>query len=101
MSQLGIGTAATTAYVNSKPTLTAATAEQAIIDEKYVADFLSVEAYDDWRRTGFPTLALAQNPYVPYIPRRWPYPSSELLSNPQPQQKATTADHVWWDTRTN
>ena len=101
MSQLGVAAADQTTYISTKPALVAGSAEEQIIDEKYVADFLSVEAYDDWRRTGFPTLTIAQNAYVPYIPRRWPYPSGEILANPQPQSGATTKDHVWWDTRTN
>ncbi len=97
LSLLGVSTADQATYINSRPTLTAANGIQQIIYEKYVAGFLSVEVYDDWRRTGFPALTSAQNPFVPYIPRRWPYPSSELLANPQPQQSATTADRVWWD----
>jgi hypothetical protein len=69
-----------------------------IITEKYVADFLSPETYNDWRRTGFPRLRLVQNAYVDYIPRRWPYSFSEVLTNPQPEQEGvTTASRVWWD----
>jgi hypothetical protein len=97
MSQLGVNAAAQTTFINALPALTAANAESQIIGQKYVADFLSTEAYDDWRRTGFPVLTLAQNAFVTYIPRRFPYPSSELTANPQPQQSATTADRVWWD----
>ncbi len=82
MSLLGIGTAAQNAYIASRPLLTASNAIQQIITEKYVADFLSLETYNDWRRTGFPALTLAQNPYVNYIPRRWPYSSTEILTNP-------------------
>lgn len=99
MSMLGISTAAQTAYIASRPALTATNALMQIIDEKYVADFLSIETYNDWRRTGFPVLQLAANAYVNYIPRRFPYSSEELLTNPQPQQSATTADRVWWDTK--
>jgi len=97
MSLLGVSAVDQTTYITAKPALTTANGIQEIISEKYIADFLSVEAYNDWRRTGFPVLTLAQNAFVNYIPRRWPYPSSELLANPQPQQKATTADRVWWD----
>jgi len=97
MSLLGVSTADQNTYISSRPALTATNAIQQIITEKYVADFLSLETYNDWRRTGFPQLTLAQNPYVNYIPRRWPYSSTEILTNPQPQQSATTADRVWWD----
>ena len=99
MSLLGIASGAQNAYINSRPLLTASNGIEQIITEKYVAGFLSIETYNDWRRTGFPVLMLAQNPYVNYIPRRWPYSSTEILTNPQPQQTATTADRVWWDTK--
>ncbi|HEX9510499.1 MAG TPA: SusD/RagB family nutrient-binding outer membrane lipoprotein [Puia sp.] len=98
MDMLGVSTTAKTVYIASRPLLTAANAIQQIITEKYMADFLSPETYNDWRRTGFPNLTLAQNAYVNYIPRRWPYSSTEILSNPQPEQKGvTTASRVWWD----
>ena len=100
MTQLGVDGST---YYGNLPLLSAegVDAEGQIIGQKYIADFLSVEAYNDWRRTGYPSIPLAQNPYVNYIPRRFPYASTELLANPQPQQSATTKDHVWWDTRTN
>lgn len=100
MSQLGVDG---TTYYNNLPLLNAPliNAEEQIISQKYIADFLSVEAYNDWRRTGYPNISVAQNAYVPYIPRRFPYASTEILANPQPQQSATIKDHVWWDTRTN
>ncbi|HWK08291.1 MAG TPA: SusD/RagB family nutrient-binding outer membrane lipoprotein [Puia sp.] len=98
MDMLGISTTAKAVYIASRPLLTATNAIQQIITEKYVADFLSPETYNDWRRTGFPSLTLAQNAYVNYIPRRWPYSSTEILSNPQPEQQGvTTASRVWWD----
>lgn len=100
MSLLGVSQTAAQNYINNRPALTAANAIQQIINEKYVAGFLSIEPYNDWRRTGFPVLTLAQNAYVNYIPRRWPYSSTEILANPQPEQQGiTTQNHVWWDTR--
>nr|WP_295870078.1 SusD/RagB family nutrient-binding outer membrane lipoprotein [uncultured Chitinophaga sp.] len=99
MDMLKVDGAAAQAYINSRPALTAANGIKEIIYEKYVAGFLSIETYNDWRRTGFPQLQLPENPFVNYIPRRWPYPSNEILANPQPDQKATTADRVWWDAK--
>lgn len=98
MTMLGINTTDQTTYIASRPLLTATNAIEQIITEKYVAGFLSIETYNDWRRTGFPQLTLAQNPYVNYIPRRWPYTFTEKQTNPQPEQNGvTTADRVWWD----
>ncbi len=98
MDLLWIGTATGKGYISTRPLLTPANALEQIITEKYVADFLSIETYNDWRRTGFPQLTLAQNAYVNYIPRRWPYSFTETLTNPQPEQRGvTTASRVWWD----
>lgn len=99
MQLLGIKSADITTYLNARPALTNGNAIQEIINEKYVADFLSVETWNDWRRTGFPTLTKAQNAYENSdIPRHWPYSFTEVTTNPQPQQDGvTTATRVWWD----
>jgi hypothetical protein len=98
MDMLGVGAVAQTTYINSRPLLTASNAIEQIITEKYVAGFLSIETYNDWRRTGFPNLTIAQNAYLNYIPRRWPYTFTEVLTNPQPEQNGVTmASRVWWD----
>ncbi len=99
MSKLGLDTtsAAVTNYVASRSPLTAGNAIQRIMEEKDIANFLSIENYNDWRRTGFPGLTIVQSPYVSSIPRRFPYPLAELTSNPQPQQSLLITDRVWWD----
>ncbi|MGN6210907.1 SusD/RagB family nutrient-binding outer membrane lipoprotein [Parafilimonas sp.] len=97
MDMLGVSGADAAAYISSRPALTAGNALENIINEKFVADFLSLETYNDWRRTGYPHLALAENAYVDYIPLRWPYATTTKLANPQPQQSLTTKDPVWWD----
>jgi len=98
MDLLWVSVARKTAYIATRPLLTDANAMEQIITEKYVSGFLSLETYNDWRRTGFPKLALAQNAYVNYIPRRWPYSFTETLTNSQPEQRGvTTASRVWWD----
>jgi hypothetical protein len=99
MAALGLDTtsAPVLAYVAARSPLTAANAIQRIMEEKDIANFLSIENFTDWRRTGFPSLTIVQNPYVPAIPRRFPYPLAELTSNPQPQQTANITDRVWWD----
>ena len=98
MDMLGVSTTDKAAYIASRPLLTASNAIEQIITEKYVAGFLSIETYNDWRRTGFPTLTLAQNPFIPSIPRRWPYSFTEVQTNPQPEQSGVTPQsRVWWD----
>ena len=99
MSKLGLNpdSPAVKAYVASRSPLTAGNAIQRIMEEKDVANFLSIENYNDWRRTGFPAISIVASPYVPTIPRRFPYPLAELTSNPQPQQSLLITDRVWWD----
>ncbi len=52
---------------------------KAIMEEKYIANFLNIEVYNDWKRTNFPAI-------VPYgglqIPRRYLYGSAERNANP-------------------
>ncbi len=54
--------------------------EQAIITEKYIADFQEIEVWNDWKRTCLPTLVAAS---AGGIPGRLLYPlSSERDANP-------------------
>lgn len=95
MNKLGVSASAASNYLSSR-TLTSANAEQLIIEEKEIANFLSFENFNDYRRTGFPVLTPAPNA-LSAIPRRVLYPEVEIVSNPQPQQGAKLTDRVWWD----
>jgi hypothetical protein len=67
-----------------------------IMTQKYIAMFMfqSIEAWTDWRRTGFPAM---QNIYG-NVPRRLPYPDDELTTNAgNIPANITTAKGVWWD----
>jgi hypothetical protein len=97
MTKLNVSASAVTNYLSSRGTLTAANALQRIMEEKTIANFLSVENYNDWRRTGFPELSLVANASLPQIPRRFFYPQSELNTNPQAIHSAKLTDRVWWD----
>lgn len=86
-----------TDYVTARK-LTDATAIQRIMEEKSIANFLNIENYTDWRRTGFPAITKVIDPFNNMdIPRRLLYPQSEILTNPQPEQSKTLLDRVWWD----
>jgi len=86
-----------------------------IMDQKYIANFLMFEAYNDFRRTGLPALPinnemypgqvkLDQPPRINQIPVRFPYPSNELLYNSANVPSDLSGDPtksivvpVWWD----
>lgn len=88
-------------YITAHCTLTAANAYETIMTEKYLSNFLSLEAFNDWRRTNLPKLTVVQNAYqgITTIPRRFLYPASENETNKQPQQPGKLTDRVWWDTK--
>jgi hypothetical protein len=82
MTKLGVAAAAIDAYVASRPSLaTSANALQEIITEKYVANFLKTEPWNDWRRTGYPVVPLVPQAVINTLPQRIRAPNSELSSN--------------------
>jgi hypothetical protein len=82
MTKLGVSSAAITAYLNARPALASVSNPlQEIITEKYVANFLKTEPWDDWRRTGYPVVPLVPQAVIPTIPQRIRAPNSELSSN--------------------
>jgi len=96
MTKLSVADADVATYLSSRGTLTAANALQRIMEEKKIANFLSIENFNDWRRTGYPLLTKVPNA-ASDIPRRMLYPQIEILSNPQAVQSARVTDKVWWD----
>jgi hypothetical protein len=97
MDKLGVSPGDASAYITSRGTLDANNALEKIIEDKVIANFLSLENYNDWRRTGFPVLESLPQPFIPDVPLRFPYPLAEITSNSQPQHALTVRDKVWWD----
>jgi len=97
MEKLHISSTDVADYLAARGTLTNGNALRLIMEEKAVGNFLNFETYNDWRRTGYPTLTIVQNAVTDAIPRRLLYPESEKINNPQPQQSAKLTDKVWWD----
>jgi hypothetical protein len=83
MTKLGVASTAIDAYLAARPSLaTVANPLLEIITEKYVANFLKIEPWNDWRRTGYPVIP---NPVdqavIAGIPQRIRTPASELSNN--------------------
>lgn len=72
-----------------------------LITQKYLAGYLlsAFEAYNDYRRTGFPgDLAAVPNGEVPQIPTRMIYTDTEVNNNlPNVPANVTLTSKVWWD----
>ena len=82
MTKLGVSSAAITAYLAARPALTSVSNPlQEIITEKYIANFLKTEPWNDWRRTGYPVVPLVPQAVIPTLPQRIRAPNSELSSN--------------------
>lgn len=65
-----------------------------IFRQKYIHlwPYGAVEAFAEWRRTGYPTLT---NPFE--APRRFPYPQNEISGNAENVPTVTPYNGVWWD----
>lgn len=104
MEKLGVAADAITAYLAARPPLqTVANPLEEIMREKFVANFLKLEAWNDWRRTGYPRIPLVQSEYLDQIPQRIRSPDSELNSNANniaatgiPPGLSGMIVKVWW-----
>lgn len=70
-----------------------------IMTHKYVAMFLQLENYNDWRRTGIPALTPNNGPNVENggrIPVRFPTTQDERINNPNATVNADINQNVWW-----
>jgi len=106
MTAAGMTAAEINNYFATNPTVVALSGTPAdmlkqIITQKYLAWVGNgIEAYNDYRRTGYPVLtpslnAAGDNPTV--IPRRLAYTSKEGNGNPnQPKPRPKTDEKVWW-----
>jgi len=73
-------------------------AQKMIIELKFIANYLSVENYNDYRRTHYPTVILPIDAEYTNVPFRMPYATSPKLYNKEnvPAVSINT-DKVWWD----
>ena len=114
MLKTGLSTTDVAAYFAANPrvvTLTAASTggverqRNQIITQKWIAwTGNGYEAFNDFRRTGYPRLAIATNPSSESptsIPVRLFYPNSEISANAQniPTPQPATTLPVWWATK--
>lgn len=106
MEKVGMTTTEINNYFATNPTVVTLTGTtddklKQIITQKYMAWIGNgIEAYNDYRRTGYPVLALplnavGDNPNV--IPTRLPYTPAELARNPNaPNPRPKTDVKLWW-----
>lgn len=98
MTRQGVAVADITTYL-AQPSVSPATLTiNEVITQKYISFWLfqPIEAYNDYRRTGIPTLNNTAGP----APRRFPYPTGELSNNAANVPNVTVSAGVWWDDQT-
>lgn len=106
MAKVGMAASDITAYFAANPsvvTLAGSTENmrKQIITQKYIAWIGNgIEVFDDYRRTGYPVLALPNNPGGDdpnVIPTRLPYTNGELSTNPNaPNPRPLVDVKLWW-----
>ena len=96
-----------TAYIAAQGSLgTGEAALKKLIEEKYFANYMvGVEPWNDWRRTGYPTLSKIPAGANPgnggRVPRALPYPQQEVDANPNLSQRTNLSERpVFRDVRT-
>jgi hypothetical protein len=86
-------------YTNEvDPLLTAGNELKEIISQKYIAfyEFEAIEAYNDYRRTGFPQMNNPNNATAGFV-NRFPFALSEVSSNPDNVPSIDVyVNKVWW-----
>ena len=97
LAQAGVDSTAVEAYKAQPevfPADAASLTTEMIYTQKYIHlwPYGSVEAFAEWRRTGYPTLT---NPFE--APRRFPYPQNEISGNAENVPTVTPYNGVWWD----
>ena len=101
MQATGVPTAQIDAYITANGALTGTDADKVkrIIEEKYIANYgVIMEAWTDWRRTGYPAITIPVNALTSFTPRSLFYPQSEIdLNANAPAQKADMSERVFWD----
>lgn len=104
MERLGVAGADIDAYLAAVPPLGSETTPlEALITEKFKANFLRDEVWHDWRRTGYPRVPLVEDRVIAGIPQRLRTPAAEVQFNAH-QVAATaistgldgTLVEVWW-----
>lgn len=107
MLKLGVSASQIAAYLAARRALASlADPLEEIIREKYIANYLKIEPWHDWRRTGYPRLDLVQGAVIPGIPLRIRTPAVEVANNvnsvkatgidPGLQGMLWKSDKVWW-----
>jgi hypothetical protein len=107
MEKWGVDQADIDAYVDARPSLTTvANPLEEIIREKWLANYLTIEPWNDWRRTGFPQIQPVSGAFLSDIPVRIRTPSGELDTNgdnargtgidPGLEGMLYSGSDVWW-----
>ena len=108
MQKMGVPAAAISTYLAARPPLASVTNPlEEIIRQKYIANFLKAEVWNDWRRTGYPRLTPVEGRVLPEIPQRLRAPATELAGNANnvtatgiPTGLDGMTVRLWWATAT-
>lgn len=98
LSLPGVSAVDKAAYISAQEKTAANITLNDIMHQKYLALFLQIESWTDWRRTGVPNLKPANGSTTGgQIPRHAPTPQNEVLYNPKAIVIDDITTRVWWD----
>lgn len=90
------GSDADASYVSTEASETQATITlEKIMTQKYIALFINIEAWTDYRRTGYPALTANPNGDVAGIPQRFPTVIDERKYNPKAIVVSDILKKIW------
>ncbi|HKK38337.1 MAG TPA: SusD/RagB family nutrient-binding outer membrane lipoprotein [Cryomorphaceae bacterium] len=84
-------------FIDEYASADASIALEDIMLQKYIALFVQIETYSDWRRTGVPELNPFAGAVIGGIPLRLPTPQDERLYNPNAIVVGDPLIPVYWD----
>lgn len=98
LTKLGVSATDQTAYLAANGTLdtNAATATTQILTQKYISNFLQIEAWNDYRRTKQPPLVADPTGEITTIPERLPTPVGERVNNRNAKVVSDLTIPVYW-----
>lgn len=88
--------AANTAWLDSRINNMGSVSLTDALTQKYIANIGTVQAFNDWRRTGIPSLTVPASA-IGQIPRRYPYTQDEVTYNSNTPKDLTINSKNWWD----
>lgn len=96
LTKMGVSSADRATYLAANGALGVTTAMSQILTQKYISNFLQIEAWSDYRRTKQPPLVRDPTAVIATIPERLPTPVGERVNNRNAKVVSDMTIPVYW-----